>query len=286
MCSVWTLFCSPRKRKLGVQTLYTALLVLVAVISPAQADCPAAPVADTNDMAISFLADNGVQAASASLLASSVKEGTLVYDDTANALKVCDGSNWIEIGAGTGADTLAGLSCSNGQIAKFNGAAWACAADNEGGTSSGTAGYLQLSGGSGAFASSGASAGQQLFWDTTSHRLGVGTATPAQKLDVVGNATISGTIMVGWERVTGATTANCTAGKVVLGGGCSGTCTNASWQASDGWGGTTTVYYNGPPSGYPSSSTAYTCNCPTIQAGWGGGIVGGGTAYALCARLQ
>ncbi|MGE0853980.1 MAG: hypothetical protein AB7O44_30940 [Hyphomicrobiaceae bacterium] len=85
-------------------------------------------------MAISFLAANGVQAASASFLASSVKEGMLVYDDAANKLKVCNGTNWIEVGSGSGTDTLASLSCSSGQIAKYNGTAWACAADGGGGT--------------------------------------------------------------------------------------------------------------------------------------------------------
>lgn len=35
-----------------------------------------------------------------------------------------------DFGGGSGADTLAGLSCTNGQIAKWNGAAWVCAADD------------------------------------------------------------------------------------------------------------------------------------------------------------
>jgi hypothetical protein len=109
-----------------------ALLLFAATTSPSRADCPAAPIADPDDMAISFLAANGVQAASASLLASSVKEGTLIYDDAADKLKVCDGTNWIDVGSGSGSDTLASLSCSAGQIAKFNGTAWACAADGGG----------------------------------------------------------------------------------------------------------------------------------------------------------
>ncbi|WP_448044405.1 C1q-like domain-containing protein [Bradyrhizobium liaoningense] len=107
-------------------------LLLAAIANPARADCPAAPIADSNDMAISFLAANGVQAASASLLSSSVKEGTLIYDDTADKLKVCDGTNWIDVGSGSGTDTLASLSCAFGEIAKYNGTAWACAADGGG----------------------------------------------------------------------------------------------------------------------------------------------------------
>lgn len=100
--SVWTLVWRPRKTSLGVQTLCMALLLITATTDPARADCPAAPIADPDDMAISFLKSNGVQAASASLLASSAKEGTLVYDSGEARLKVCDGSDWIEVGTGAG----------------------------------------------------------------------------------------------------------------------------------------------------------------------------------------
>ncbi|MFA5951989.1 MAG: tail fiber domain-containing protein [Hyphomicrobium sp.] len=42
-------------------------------------------------------------------------------------------------GSGSGSDTLAGLSCATGEIAKWNGTAWACAADEQGaGGNSGT----------------------------------------------------------------------------------------------------------------------------------------------------
>lgn len=99
---VWALVWHPRKTTLGVQTLCIALLLIAGTTSPARADCPAAPIANPNDMAISFLVANSVQASSASLLASSVKEGTLVYDDTANELKVCNGTSWVAVGTGTG----------------------------------------------------------------------------------------------------------------------------------------------------------------------------------------
>jgi hypothetical protein len=114
-------------------------LLLAATTSPARADCPAAPITDPDDMAISFLASNGVQAASASLLASTVKEGIVVYDDANDALKLCDGNNWIAVGSSSGTDTLASLSCAAGQIAKFNGTAWACATDGGGGGTTGPA---------------------------------------------------------------------------------------------------------------------------------------------------
>lgn len=130
---VWALDWCPRKLSLGAQTLCMALLLLIpTTTSPAHADCPAAPIGDSDDMAISFLAANGVQAGSASLLASTVKEGIVVYDDANDTLKLCDGDNWIAVGSGSGTDTLASLSCTAGQIAKFNGSVWACATDGGG----------------------------------------------------------------------------------------------------------------------------------------------------------
>lgn len=130
--SVWALVSRPRKLRSGVQTLCMIVILLAGTTSPTRADCPAAPIVSPHDMVISFLASHGVQAASGSLFASTAKEGMLIYDDTANRLKVCNGAAWIDVGAGSGADTLASLSCGAGQIAKFNGTAWACAADSGG----------------------------------------------------------------------------------------------------------------------------------------------------------
>ncbi|MFN3624924.1 MAG: hypothetical protein ACK4TP_12780, partial [Hyphomicrobium sp.] len=112
-----------------------ALLLFALTTSPARADCPAAPIADADDMVVSFLALNGTQAAPGALMPSTVKEGMLVYDDTANKLKICNGTTWVEVGSGSGTDTLASLSCASGEIAKYNGTAWACAADGGGGGS-------------------------------------------------------------------------------------------------------------------------------------------------------
>lgn len=133
--SVWALSWCPRKLNLGAQTLCMAILLVAFASHDAHADCPAAPLADPDDMVVSFLSVNGTQAGAASLLPSSIKEGMLVYDDTADKLKVCDGTNWVEVGSGSGSDTLASLSCAAGEIAKFNGSAWSCATD--GGGSSG-----------------------------------------------------------------------------------------------------------------------------------------------------
>jgi hypothetical protein len=81
-------------------TVFTPILRLAVVAAlltcatAAHADCPTAPLASPDDMVVSFLASTRTQAAPASLYASTVKEGMLLYDDTANALKLCDGSVW------------------------------------------------------------------------------------------------------------------------------------------------------------------------------------------------
>ncbi|MCC8429895.1 hypothetical protein LJ725_13020 [Reyranella aquatilis] len=49
---------------------------------------------------------------------------------------------------------------------------------------SGSAGYIQFSNGSGGFSNSGTTAGEQLFWDNTNKRLGIGTAIVRYPLHV------------------------------------------------------------------------------------------------------
>ena len=55
-----------------------------------------------------------------------------------------NGAAWIcaadDAGGGGGSDTLAGLNCSTNQLAKWNGTAWVCAADETGGGGAGCAG--------------------------------------------------------------------------------------------------------------------------------------------------
>lgn len=169
-----------------------AAALTLTLSTGAEAACPAAPVGTMDDMVLRFQASQGVWSGSASLMAGNVNntaitgEGVLVYDSTANTLKLCDGTNWIDLAdAGT-----------------------------PGPTSSGAAGYVQLSDGAGSFTNSGTTVGQQLFWDNTNKRLGIGTASPSAALDLrdttlAGSGSLSGSalnIAQTWN-TTGAPTA-------------------------------------------------------------------------------
>ena len=194
--SVWALICCPRKLRSGAQTLFMALLLSCAVM-PARADCPAAPIGDPDDMAISFLKAHAVQAASASLLASSVKQGTLVYDNAANKLKFCDGNNWLDVGGGP--ETLAALmdidvgSAVNGDVLTYDSTVlkWKAAAPSSS-LSGGVSGYLGVWSDANTLGHSDTSADHQLFWDGTNYRLGIGTANPESNVHIQssGNTTL------------------------------------------------------------------------------------------------
>lgn len=61
-------------------------------------------------------------------------EGTIIYNKDYKIVQFCNGTQWIGMVAriGDSGDTLADLSCGNGEIAKWNGTTWACAADSGG----------------------------------------------------------------------------------------------------------------------------------------------------------
>lgn len=116
-------------------------------------------------MIVSFVAgQGGTQAAPSSQFASTVKEGMLVYDDTANALKVCNGTTWQTLAVGGAGVTAAGT----------------------------VAGAVQFRGSTGNLEADDVN----FVWDDANNRLGIGTATPIQALDVTGtiNASIGHTV--------------------------------------------------------------------------------------------
>lgn len=144
---------------MGARHYFLVAAVSLAALLPslAEAACPAAPLGNPNDMVIRFPVSQGTWVGSASHMVGSVQntsinvEGVLLYDSTAKTIRLCNGTSWLDLGAGGGT----------------------------GASSAGASGYLQLSDGAGAFTTSGTTAGQQLFWDNTNKRLGIGTATPS-----------------------------------------------------------------------------------------------------------
>ena len=102
---------------------------------------------------------------------SSPADGLLIYNSTTGAVNVRAQGGWIVLGA----------------------------AGAGGSASSGASGYLQFSNGSGGFSASATGSGQQLYWDNTNYRLGIGTLSPASKLDINGGLRL------------GTDTADCTA---------------------------------------------------------------------------
>ena len=144
----------PRTR-LGVRALCTAGALAILFTSPlAKADCPAAPLASTNDMVVSFLAgQGGTQSAPSTLFASTVKEGMLVYDDTANALKICNGTAWQTLDVAGSSSPAAGT----------------------------VAGAVQFRSATGTFAAD----DTNFVWDDTNNRLGIGTTAPSGMLHVL-----------------------------------------------------------------------------------------------------
>lgn len=57
--------------------------------------------------------------------------GDIVYNSDYAMMQFCNGSKWIAM-TGGGLDTLSGLSCASGQVAKWDGSNWICASDNSG----------------------------------------------------------------------------------------------------------------------------------------------------------
>jgi hypothetical protein len=109
-----------------------------------------------------------VPQASEPFVCDGTTDGT-VYSKTDGTFQFCDGTSWET----TAADTLDLLSCSTNEIAKWNGGAWACAADATGG------------GGANLFETIDAPAGTDPVADTTTDTL---TLTASGPLTITGTA--------------------------------------------------------------------------------------------------
>jgi len=119
----------------------------------------------------------------------------VITTPSTNQALVYNGAAWINATLSlTETDPQVGtLTATKWCAANAGGTAIVCnqAAPSGGGSSSGTAGFVQISGGSGAFASSSTTAGQQLFWDSTNHRLGIGVNTPTTQLTIGTSGTVT-----------------------------------------------------------------------------------------------
>jgi hypothetical protein len=106
------------------------------------------------------------------------------------------------------------------QVLQFNGTDWTPAALTSGGTPAGSQGYIQYNS-SGSFGAT-----QNLFWDSTNNRLGVGTSTPLTQIDVSG-ANTNGTFRVFDQSGSGNT-------RAIMKAGSSQTANLTEWQNNSG----------------------------------------------------
>ena len=94
-------------------------------------------------------------------------EGYVVYDSTTNEFKYSDGTAWVAASGGGGGMSIGGT------------------------VTSGTVGSILFVGTGPVLAQD----NTNLFWDDTNNRLGIGTSTPSEALDITGNVRFSGALM-------------------------------------------------------------------------------------------
>ena len=116
-------------------------------------------------------------------------EGTIINNKDYKIVQFCNGTQWIGMVARIGdtGDTLADLTCANGEIAKWNGTAWACASDAAGSAADNLGNHtattnIQL--GTHWLSGDGGNEGINV---STNGLVGIGTNAPASALDVVGS---------------------------------------------------------------------------------------------------
>ncbi len=98
-----------------------ACVISIFLPFSALALCSAAPVGTAGDPVLQFrLNGDGIVAFGAANNVVSNEEGAVVWDDTANALAYCDGSNWVTLTGGASVDDATcptpGDSCSDGSV--------------------------------------------------------------------------------------------------------------------------------------------------------------------------
>lgn len=175
--------------------VFLAAFAIAAGISPlnsARADCAATPISDPDDMVVSFLKANAVQAASASLFPSAVKEGMLVYDGSAKALKVCDGTDWQSISMGTASDPRIGtLTATKWCAVNAAGDTIDCTQNAPTTTSAaGSAGDIQYNDGSNALAANSGFNYSGPTWNNS------GTIFTGLKLNITNTASATGSLLM------------------------------------------------------------------------------------------
>ncbi len=142
----------------------------IFLLSPTvKAACPAAPVGSTSDTVIQMKAIGGNAGMGPTSALDATEEGAMVYDDTNDTVKVCDGTNWVELGGSGGggnsnatfweyttAGTYAWTKPSSGNIAQVE-----CWGGGGGGGGSGGTNTMVAPGGSGG---SGGAGGAEKNW--------------------------------------------------------------------------------------------------------------------------
>jgi hypothetical protein len=114
---------------------------------------------------------------------SSPTTGLVIYNTSTNALSFFNGTAWQEAATGfVESDPQVGmLTASKWCAANVGGTAIDCTQDAPASSAAGSTGYVQFN------ASNAFAADSALFWDNTNKRLGVGTTSPGQTLDVRGS---------------------------------------------------------------------------------------------------
>lgn len=177
--------------------------------------------------------------------------------DVSEITLICDGSQW-QSATGGNSDTLAGLSCASGQLAKWNGTAWACAADDAG---SGGGGF----GGSQLFTASGTFVVPDGVTTVKVSLIGGGGSGGRCGTGSMGGGGGAGGTAVGWLTVTPGANLSVTVGE----GGAGRS------SAGNGFAGTASAFETMTANGGARGTGSSNCNATNPPGGVGGTASGG-----------